>query len=64
VIEYEDLEIGEDYFHHEHGRVTLVGPHPWDGCCLVIVFVKEDEFCYADCERHDLDELLVAEETE
>lgn len=62
MIEYKDLEVGKDYFHYAHGKVTLVGPHPHDGCCLVIMYWKNDEQLFDTCERHDLDELLVNEE--
>jgi hypothetical protein len=62
MLEYAELVIGKDYFHKDHGRVTLVAPHPWDGCCLVIMFFKDDETHFDTCERHALDHLLVEEE--
>lgn len=62
-LEYSEMEIGSDYFHKDHGKVTLVAPHPWDGCCFVIMFLVNDEYHFDTCERHDLTHLLVEEES-
>lgn len=60
-MEYHEIETGRDYFHKDHGLVTFVAPHPWDGCALVVMFWKNDELRFDVCERHDLSPLLVTE---
>jgi hypothetical protein len=60
TLEFDDLEIGERYFHKTLGMVcTLLAPHPHDGACFVIeVETPEGDIGLAYCERHDLAPLV------
>ncbi len=51
-----------EWWHHKWGRVIIVGTHPYDGACLIIMRQEttdrdDDEHVYDDCERSDLEPL-------
>lgn len=53
------IEIGADYHHKVHGRVTLIAVHPHDGAYLMIEYTdKIGDPHFTGCEQSELTEKL------